>query len=108
LTLRPEVFLPEGAGTLIPVEAILDYENIAVLTTEALKLSLVVSLPAVATAAISGLLISFLQAVTSLQDASISQLAKLIVVTITILITAPWSASLIEQFARTVSQVIFS
>ncbi|CAB3773602.1 EscS/YscS/HrcS family type III secretion system export apparatus protein [Paraburkholderia humisilvae] len=85
----------------------MDYETIVQLTTGALKVCLIVSLPVVATAALSGLLVSFLQAITSLQDASISQLAKLIVVTLVVLIGAPWGASVIAGFARSVTQVIF-
>ena len=85
----------------------MDYETIIQLTTSALKVCLIVSLPAVATAALSGLVVSFLQAITSLQDSSISQLAKLIVVTIVVLITAPWGASLIAAFAQSVTQVVF-
>jgi type III secretion protein S len=85
----------------------MDYETIVQLTTAALKVCLIVSLPVVATAALSGLIVSFLQAITSLQDASISQLAKLIVVTLVVLIGAPWGASVIAGFARSVTQVIF-
>lgn len=50
----------------------MDYDNITRLTSTALLLCLLVSLPAVGVAAIAGLLISFLQAITSLQDSSIS------------------------------------
>ncbi|WP_347556978.1 type III secretion system export apparatus subunit SctS [Robbsia sp. KACC 23696] len=85
----------------------MDYENIVRLTTSALTVCLLVSLPAVATAALSGLVISFLQAITSLQDSSISQVAKLIIVTVVILIAAPWGASAVLEFARSVMTVIF-
>lgn len=85
----------------------MDYENIVRLTTSALTVCLLVSLPAVATAALSGLLISFLQAITSLQDASISQVAKLIIVTAVVLACAPWGASAILEFAHSVMQAVF-
>ncbi|MFM0735976.1 type III secretion system export apparatus subunit SctS [Paraburkholderia xenovorans] len=85
----------------------MDYENIVSLTTSALTLCLLISLPVVATAAVSGLLISFLQAITSLQDSSISQVAKLIIVTGVILAFAPWGASAILQFAQSVTRTIF-
>lgn len=85
----------------------MDYDNIVNLTTSALTLSLLISMPVVATAAVAGLLISFLQAITSLQDSSISQIAKLIIVTGVILACAPWGASAVLQFAQSVNRVIF-
>ncbi|CAG9166935.1 type III secretion system export apparatus subunit SctS [Cupriavidus pampae] len=85
----------------------MDYDNIVHLTTSALMVCLMVSLPAVATAAVSGLLISFLQAITSLQDSSISQVAKLIIVTAVLLATAPWGASAVLEFANAVMRTVF-
>lgn len=86
----------------------MDYENLVQLTSSALTLCLIVSLPAVATAALTGLLISFIQAVTSLQDSSISQVAKLIIVTVVLLACAPWGASAVLEFAHSVMRVTFS
>ncbi|XHO07049.1 hypothetical protein ACEQUB_p00295 (plasmid) [Ralstonia syzygii] len=68
----------------------MDYDNITRLTSTALLLCLLVSLPAVGVAAIAGLLISFLQAITSLQDSSISHGLKLIIVSLVIVVAAPW------------------
>jgi type III secretion protein S len=67
-----------------------------------------VSLPAVLVAALVGLLVSFVQAVTSLQDSSISHSVKLVAVSVTIMLAAPWGASAILQFARSVMQSIFA
>jgi type III secretion protein S len=78
------------------------YELIIRLTSEAMMMCLMVSLPAVAVAATVGLSISFIQAITSLQDQSISQGAKLIAVIITLIIAAPWGASAVLRFAETV------
>ncbi|VVD66222.1 type III secretion system export apparatus subunit SctS [Pandoraea anhela] len=86
----------------------MDYENIVQLTTGALTICLLVSLPPVLTAAFAGLFISFIQAVTSLQDASISQVAKLIVVTVVILATASWGASTVVAFAKSILNVVFA
>ncbi|CAB3725533.1 type III secretion system export apparatus subunit SctS [Paraburkholderia rhynchosiae] len=85
----------------------MEYDAITHLTTQALTLCLMVSLPPVAVAAVTGLLIAFVQAVTSLQDSSISQSVKLVVVTIVIVIAAPWGAAAIQNFARTLMQVMF-
>jgi type III secretion protein S len=83
----------------------MEYENIVRLTSEALLLCLMVSMPVVFVSAIVGLLVSFLQAITSLQDQSISQGAKMIVVTIVIVVAAPWGASIVFRFAETVMKV---
>lgn len=85
----------------------MEYDAITHLTTQALILCLMVSLPPVAVAAATGLLIAFIQAVTSLQDSSISQSVKLVVVTVVIVIAAPWGAAAIQNFARTLVQVMF-
>ncbi|RFP09352.1 EscS/YscS/HrcS family type III secretion system export apparatus protein [Duganella sp. BJB488] len=85
----------------------MDYDTIGRLTSAAMTLCLLVSLPAVLAAALIGLLVSFLQAVTSLQDSSISHGIKLIVVTVVIMLAAPWGASAILQFARNIMQTIF-
>jgi type III secretion protein S len=74
------------------------------LTSEAMLLCLLVSLPAVLVAAGVGLLVSFVQAITSVQDSSIGQSAKLIAVVLTLLIAAPWGAAVVLRFAQTVMQ----
>jgi type III secretion protein S len=85
-----------------------DYDNIIRLTSEAMLLCLLVSMPVVAVAAIVGLLVSFVQAITSLQDQSISQGAKLITVVITLVVSAPWGAAVVLRFAQTVMNVALS
>jgi type III secretion protein S len=76
----------------------MEYENLIRLTSEALLLCLMVSLPVVLSSAIVGLLVSFMQAITSLQDQSI-------LVTIVIVVAAPWGASIIFRFAETILKV---
>ena len=78
----------------------MDFDNIVNLTSHAMILCLLVSLPVVLVSAVVGLLVSFVQAITSLQDQAISQGAKLSAVVITLLISAPWGASLVLGFAR--------
>jgi type III secretion protein S len=75
-------------------------ENITRVTSDALLLCLIVSLPTVVVAATVGLLVAFVQAVTSLQEQAISQGAKMIAVVITLLLAAPWGARLIFEFAN--------
>ena len=83
----------------------MDFDNIVRLSSQAMVMCLLVSLPVVVVAAVVGLLVSFVQAITSLQDQAISQGAKLIAVVITLLIAAPWGAAMVLNFARQVFQV---
>ena len=83
------------------------YENIIRLTSEALMMCLMLSLPAVAVSAIVGLLISFLQAITSLQDSSISQGIKLLAVTVVVAICAPWAGSTLLRFSENLLAAMF-
>jgi type III secretion protein S len=83
----------------------MEHENAIRLTSEALMLCLMVSLPCIVVAAVVGLLVSFVQAVTSLQEQSISQAAKLISVVVTLLALGPWGASVVLRFAQTLFAV---
>jgi type III secretion protein S len=78
----------------------MNYESVVRLTSEAMLLCLLISLPAVAIAATVGLLVAFVQAITSIQDQAIGQSAKLIAVTLTVVVVAPWGASVILRFAQ--------
>jgi type III secretion protein S len=86
----------------------MEYDNLTNLTAQALKLCLIVSLPAVAVAALTGLVVSFLQAITSLQDSSISQSMKLVIVTVTVMVGAPWGGMAVLSFARSLWEVMFT
>ncbi|MFS2021111.1 type III secretion system export apparatus subunit SctS [Massilia sp. GER05] len=85
----------------------MEYDNLTHLTAQALKLCLMVSLPAVAVAALTGLVVAFLQAITSLQDSSISQSVKLVIVTVAIMVSAPWGGMAVLSFARSLWEVMF-
>jgi len=78
----------------------MDTDNLIRLTTEGLMLCLTVSLPVIVVAAISGLLVSFVQAVTSLQDQSISHCVKLFATTAAVAVTGAWGAAAILRFAN--------
>lgn len=78
------------------------------LTMQALWLALILSLPAVIVAAVVGLFVSFVQAITSLQEQSVLQGVKLIAVTVLLVFTSPWAASSIFQFGTNVFRIVFS
>lgn len=79
----------------------MEYENVVRLTSEALMLCLLVSLPPIVVAAVVGLMVAFVQAITSLQEQSISQAAKLVAVVVTLLALGPWGASVVLRFSQT-------
>jgi type III secretion HrpO family protein len=66
---------------------------------QALLLSLVISLPVVAAAALVGLVVAVLQAATQVQDITLSHLPRLIVTAIVLAIAAPWMGAQIASFA---------
>jgi len=80
----------------------MDTDTLVRITTEGLLLCLYVSRPVVVVAALSGLAISFIQAITSMQDQSISYAVKLVAVTVTVLIIGGWGAAQIVRFANEV------
>jgi type III secretory pathway component EscS len=69
------------------------------LAREALLLSATLSLPVVAVAAFVGLIVSALQSATSLQDAALSHLPKLVAVVVATAMFAPWMARTLAAFA---------
>jgi len=85
----------------------MEFDQVLQLAAEALTLCLVLSLPAVLTSSIVGLLVAFVSAVTSLQDSSISQGVKLLCVTVVVLIAAPWAGATLMRFAEKVLGLIF-
>lgn len=78
------------------------------LATQGLLLCLYVSLPIVLVAAGVGLIVSFLQAVTSLQDQTLSFGVKLVAVVVALIVVAPISAAAVLRFANQVLQAATS
>ena len=67
---------------------------------QALILVVMLSLPAVITAALVGLVTGILQAVTQIQDQSISYAVKLIAVSFVTALTARWLSAELYQFGE--------
>lgn len=82
-------------------------DQLSSLVSQALWLIVWLSLPAVVVSAGVGMLVSFFQAITSLQDSSVSQGIKLFCVGLTVLVAAPWGAQKVLAFANTAIQLIF-
>lgn len=83
------------------------YDNVIDMTSQALLMCLLLSLPSVVVSAVVGLLVSFIQAITSLQDQSISQGLKLLAVTIVVFVSAPWAGSTMLRFSEALLRAIF-
>jgi type III secretory pathway component EscS len=73
-------------------------DTIGQLAHEALKLSILMSLPLVGAAAIVGLLFGFLQALTQLQDQTTTFAVKLVVLLGLLLVLLPWLSALAMAF----------
>lgn len=82
----------------------MNIDQITVLTMTALIICLQVSLPVVVVAAVVGLLVSFISAITSLQDAAIAQAAKFLAVVITLMLGATWGANVVLRFTESAFQ----
>jgi type III secretion protein S len=64
--------------------------GVATLTSDALLLVLILSMPPIIVATLVGLAVSLLQALTQIQEQTLSFAVKLICVTLVILLTAHW------------------
>lgn len=75
-------------------------QNILDITREGLLIVLWVSLPVVAVATLTALLVAVVQAVTQIQDQSIGQSIRLIAVMLAIIATAGWMGRDVMRFAE--------
>ncbi len=64
--------------------------HILAITQEALLLVLILSLPPIAVAALLGVIVSLIQAVTQVQESTLSYAVKLLGVAITLVVTITW------------------
>lgn len=78
----------------------MELENIIRIATRGLMLCLYLSLPVIVVSTSIGLLVSFIQAVTSLQDQSLSYGIKLISTILVLIIISPWCAAVLLRFAN--------
>jgi type III secretion protein S len=85
----------------------MNFDTVLQLAAEALALCLVLSLPAILTSSVVGLLVAFISAITSLQDSSIAQGVKLLAVTVVVLVSASWAGATLMRFTEKVMSVIF-
>ena len=73
--------------------------DLVVMAQEALLLSVAVSLPVVAAAALVGALVAVLQAATQVQDSTLGHLPRVVAVAVALAVAGPWMGSEIAAFA---------
>lgn len=76
------------------------------LTRQAVMMAFMLSLPVLAAAMLMGMLISVGQAVTQLQDQTLSFVPKLVAMVLVLLYTLPWTLHLLMEYAADVFQAI--
>ena len=80
--------------------------DVAYATKQALTLSLVLSLPVVIGASLVGLLFSMFQALTQIQDQTLSFAIKLVFIMVLIYLTVDWMALKIYHYALILYQMM--
>lgn len=80
--------------------------DILELTRSALLIVLWATLPVVAVATVASLVVSVLQAVTQIQDQSIGQAVRLVVVMLAIVVGAGWMGADVLRFAERAFQTV--
>jgi type III secretion protein S len=78
------------------------------LTHKALMLVLLLSLPPIVVAAVVGVLVSLVQAVTQIQDQTLSFAFRLVAVIITLMITVRWLGQQVLIFASNIFENIIT
>jgi flagellar biosynthetic protein FliQ len=75
---------------------------------EALKMTLLVAAPLLGTALAVGLAVSLFQAMTSIQEMTLSVIPKMLAVALVMLLLAPWMLTMLTDFAAEVFRGIAS
>lgn len=78
----------------------MDSSMILEYTGQAMMLVLIVSMPPIVIATVVGILVSLLQALTQIQEQTLSFAIKLITISVTLLVTASWLGGQIYQFTQ--------
>jgi flagellar biosynthesis protein FliQ len=67
---------------------------------QALELMLIVSAPLLLVALVVGLIVSILQAVTQINEATLSFVPKIIALSVTLVIAGPWMLNLLVEYIQ--------
>ncbi len=81
-------------------------DSVIQIGSEALKLVLLVSLPMLCVALVVGIAISLFQAVTQIQEQTLTFVPKIIAVFASMIIAAPWMTEQMMSFTRHIFSII--
>ncbi|RMH51160.1 MAG: flagellar biosynthetic protein FliQ [Zetaproteobacteria bacterium] len=81
-------------------------DTIVHLGSEALKMVLLISAPMLLTGLVVGVLISLFQAVTQIQEMTLTFVPKIIVVFVTMIVAGPWMVTTMVDFTRRIFALI--
>ncbi len=76
------------------------------LTQEAFKVTAMLASPLLVTSLAVGLLLGFFQAMTQVQEASLSFVPKVIVLSIVLIVLSPWMFDMILEFTKEIFHII--
>ena len=74
--------------------------------TNAIGMVLIVSMPILATALVVGVLISLFQAVTQIQEMTLTFVPKIVAVFLVMILSAPWAIEKVVDFTRSLFLMI--
>jgi len=81
-------------------------ESVITVGRQALELMLVVSAPLLLVALLVGLVVGFFQAITQLNEQTLSFLPKLVAVALTLIVASPWMVTmLVDYLQRTLNGI---
>lgn len=81
-------------------------ESVITVGRQALELMLVVSAPLLLVALLVGLVVGFFQAITQLNEQTLSFLPKLVAVALTLIVAGPWMVTmLVDYLQRTLNGI---
>lgn len=81
---------------------VMTVEYVMTLFYEATKIGLIISAPLLLSVLFTGLIISLLQAVTQVNEQTLSFIPKLISILITIIILGPWMLGIMSDYIKTI------
>ena len=73
---------------------------------EAIRTALMIITPVLGTALVVGLLVSLFQAMTSIQEMTLSFIPKILAIAVVLLVLAPWMLEMLTDFTTHVMQFI--
>ena len=74
-------------------------EAVVTIARQALEITVILSAPLLVTALVIGVLISLVQAVTQIQEQTLSFVPKFLAIVIVFLLTLPWAMDLMMRYA---------